>query len=248
MPPKAKTVAKAAGKTPVKRAAKAAAASPGPARRGRPSNAAREARDSREHILQVATRLFAARGLHVPSIRDVTEAAGVNVALVKYYFGSKQGLLEAVIRSVTGPVIAERHRLLDECVVKPGTGAEYVHRVVAAYVQPVLSLADHGADGAAHRRLIGLAWSDPERETRALMDAIFDGAARRLVTILRSACPHLTDEEVRWRAACIFSVIYTLYTDPGRVRNMVGADLDVKDREGLLKYVVPFLVAGMTHR
>jgi AcrR family transcriptional regulator len=215
---------------------------------GRPAKVQPQAEDSRDYIMRVATGLFAAKGLHVPSIRDVTQAAGVNVALIKYYFGNKQGLLEAAIRNAALPVIAERHRLLDECVLAAGTGAEYVHRLITAYVQPVLNLAEEGATGAARRRIIGLAWADPDPAVRELMDALFNGAARRLVSILRSACDHLRVEELNWRCACLFSVIYTLYTEPGRMRNMVGANVNLKDREGLLNYVVPFMVAGLTHR
>src|SRR5262245_57735090 len=53
--------------------------------------------DSRNRLLAAAKKLFAVRGFDGVSVRDVVAAAGVNVSLVSYYFGGKQGLYEACI-------------------------------------------------------------------------------------------------------------------------------------------------------
>lgn len=47
-------------------------------------------------ILNVAERLFAAQGFDGTSVRDIAQQAGVNVAMISYYFGSKDKLLLAV--------------------------------------------------------------------------------------------------------------------------------------------------------
>lgn len=51
----------------------------------------------RNHMLQVAERLFARHGFEAVSIRQLVDEARVNIAMVKYYFGSKDGLFEALI-------------------------------------------------------------------------------------------------------------------------------------------------------
>ncbi len=53
--------------------------------------------ESRARILQTAAALFAQKGFHRTSIRDLTAAAGVNVAAVHYHFGSKADLYRAVL-------------------------------------------------------------------------------------------------------------------------------------------------------
>src|SRR5271165_3963630 len=53
---------------------------------------------SREKLLGAAERLFADRGFNGVSVRQIAAAAGVNSALVGYYFGSKTGLLSEVYR------------------------------------------------------------------------------------------------------------------------------------------------------
>lgn len=54
---------------------------------------------TREQMLRVAERLFALQGFEAVSIRQIVDEAGVNIAMVKYYFGSKDGLFEALLNA-----------------------------------------------------------------------------------------------------------------------------------------------------
>src|ERR1700743_3077683 len=53
--------------------------------------------DKREHILVIAEQLFSEAGFDGTSVRDIAQKAGVNLAMISYYFGSKEKLLEALI-------------------------------------------------------------------------------------------------------------------------------------------------------
>jgi TetR/AcrR family transcriptional regulator, regulator of cefoperazone and chloramphenicol sensitivity len=52
-----------------------------------------------ERLLAAATDLFARRGFHATSIRDIAERAGANVAAGHYHYGSKHGLYIQVLRN-----------------------------------------------------------------------------------------------------------------------------------------------------
>ena len=47
-------------------------------------------------ILQVAEKLFAEEGFDGTSVRDIAKLATVNVAMISYYFGSKEKLFERI--------------------------------------------------------------------------------------------------------------------------------------------------------
>lgn len=49
-------------------------------------------------ILVKAEELFASKGYEGTTVRDIADAAGVNLAMISYYFGSKEKLLEALFR------------------------------------------------------------------------------------------------------------------------------------------------------
>lgn len=67
---------------------------------------------TRERLLEQATRLFAEKGRHDASIREIASAAGVNSAAIAYHFGDKDGLHTAVVTSLYGR-LAELQRLVD---------------------------------------------------------------------------------------------------------------------------------------
>ncbi|HYX68755.1 MAG TPA: helix-turn-helix domain-containing protein, partial [Terriglobales bacterium] len=55
------------------------------------------ARDRRQQILEVASRLFARQGFNGTTTRHIAEASGVNEALIFRHFPSKEELYWAVI-------------------------------------------------------------------------------------------------------------------------------------------------------
>ncbi|MUK86833.1 forespore capture DNA-binding protein RefZ [Ornithinibacillus sp. L9] len=52
---------------------------------------------TKEKVINAASRLFFQKGFHGTSVRDIAEAASVNVSLISYYFKGKQGLLEYAV-------------------------------------------------------------------------------------------------------------------------------------------------------
>ncbi|RXR19166.1 TetR/AcrR family transcriptional regulator [Flavobacterium amnicola] len=53
--------------------------------------------DKQIEILLVAEKLFSDHGFDGTSIRDIAKEANINIAMISYYFGSKEKLLEALI-------------------------------------------------------------------------------------------------------------------------------------------------------
>lgn len=55
-------------------------------------------KDSRENIIASAIPLFAAKGLNGVGVRELAGAADVNLSMISYYFGGKEGLYAAVLK------------------------------------------------------------------------------------------------------------------------------------------------------
>lgn len=72
-----------------------------PRRPGRP----RDETNQRERLLDAAVACFADDGVAATSLRSIALKAGVTPALVNYYFGSKEQLLEAFIAERVTPVV-----------------------------------------------------------------------------------------------------------------------------------------------
>ncbi|HXB34373.1 MAG TPA: TetR family transcriptional regulator [Puia sp.] len=92
--------------------------------------------DKREHILNVAEELFAEKGFDGTSVRDIAQQAGVNLAMISYYFGSKEKLLESLIESRGGYVYGILDELNKDMSLSPW---DKVDRLVDFYVDRILN-------------------------------------------------------------------------------------------------------------
>lgn len=89
------------------------AARSGTARRvGRPASAADA--QVREALLSAARNLFLRYGFRAVSSRQVAAAAGVNPAMIHYYFTGKEGLYRAMLESAIAPIVARLQAMLGE--------------------------------------------------------------------------------------------------------------------------------------
>lgn len=94
--------------------------------------ATRDATATRDLIMTAAERLFAEHGIAVVSARQIGEAAGQgNTAAVGYHFGTKTGLIEAIIERHT----AEIERIRTPMAAR-ADGSDDLRDWVACLVRP----------------------------------------------------------------------------------------------------------------
>lgn len=72
--------------------------------RGRPPEES-SAPDVRQALLDASRRLFVRRGFHEVGTREIASAAGVNPAMIHYYFGDKEGLYRAMLEGALSRLI-----------------------------------------------------------------------------------------------------------------------------------------------
>lgn len=56
-----------------------------------------ESNEKKIKILQIAEKMFSENGFDGTSVRKIAKEAGINVAMISYYFGSKEKLLSALL-------------------------------------------------------------------------------------------------------------------------------------------------------
>lgn len=59
----------------------------------------------RERLIQAALDCFLADDYHAVTTRQIAERAEANVSMIRYYFGSKEGLYEEMIRDTMSPLL-----------------------------------------------------------------------------------------------------------------------------------------------
>ena len=96
----------------------------------RPVNA--NATVTRRRILNQALNLFADSGVSGTSIRKISSASDVSVAMVHHYFGSKEGLYEACIDAMYAELM-ELQESLKPLLLKGMSPQELIEALVRAY-------------------------------------------------------------------------------------------------------------------
>jgi AcrR family transcriptional regulator len=84
--------------------------------------------NQRERLLDAAIACYTARGVAATSMRSIAVEAGVTPALVNYYFGSKERLLDAVVEERLMPAAAALARRLE-------TSGDDPQAIAAAFVR-----------------------------------------------------------------------------------------------------------------
>ncbi|MBM2614117.1 TetR family transcriptional regulator [Actinoplanes sp. LDG1-06] len=131
----------------------------------RPRNAAA----TRQALLEAARDRFTRAGYEGTTLRDVAADAGVNLALIKRYFGSKEGLFKAAL--------AASPRLLTDVPSDRAAFAEALSRQLSADTWP---------EFGEHPVLMLLRASGDESVTARRREAL-EGAAQRIVDALGPA-------------------------------------------------------------
>lgn len=90
-------------------------------------------KDAKEKLLAAAVPLFAEKGFAAVSIREVAESAGVNSALISYYFGGKSGLYEAVLNEQFSVITAFLQSLGAQPLTPPEKIRGYAKAVARAH-------------------------------------------------------------------------------------------------------------------
>ncbi len=167
--------------------------------------AATAPRATPERLLAAAVELFAGRGFHGTSIRDIAERAGANVAAGHYHYGSKEGLYLEVLRAQFAEVRAELDRrgvTLTPAVLRRAPRRELV-QLLEARVTTMLELL-LGPPPAAHGQLMLREMCDPTDALPMIVAEFIAPQTREMEQLVARLIPDAGRETV---TQIVFSII-----------------------------------------
>lgn len=94
-----------------------------------------EFNDKQIEILKVAEKLFAKEGFDGTSVREISKQANINIAMISYYFGSKEKLLESLVVHRISDMKLEMQSLLKNLT----SPTEKIEKLVELYISRIYS-------------------------------------------------------------------------------------------------------------
>jgi AcrR family transcriptional regulator len=161
--------------------------------------------NSREVLLEVAEEMFSIHGIGGSSVRSIAQTAGLGVGAVHYHFGSKDGLVKAVLAG-RGMQIVERSRELALQLERRG-GVISIDELVDAIIRPYFEIIDEDPErGVRTVKMISMMATQRDPRWTELAVATGDPPISSLVTDLISrALPDLDSDRARHVASLAIS-------------------------------------------
>ena len=208
-----------------------------PARNGRE-------RYGKERILDAAEQRFARHGFYGVSLREITQAARVDVALVGYHFGGKRELFTAVFERRAALLNRERLELLEAVRRAALPGAPSLEAIVNAFTQPLLERAARG--GAGWKSYFALiAYVDNSPEFGPMMTRHFDPLVGRFIAVLREALPRCPPREIYWGYQFLTGALTLTFAGNGRIDELSGGLCRAADLDSVHERLAPYVAAGL---
>ncbi|WP_307838661.1 MULTISPECIES: helix-turn-helix domain-containing protein [unclassified Frankia] len=174
---------------------------------------------TREVLLRAAERLFAEQGIARTSTRQITAEAGISRDAVHYHFGSKSGLVLAIVDSRTGELRSDLERLF--AVNVPDRDVT-VRDIARAMVVAATEMAEHETGQYYHPFLIAL-MNDPEY--RHLVSSRATPESDAVVERLTPLTPDIDAAERLFRVASAMTLII-FGTGNGTLVKWVGSQVE----------------------
>jgi AcrR family transcriptional regulator len=174
--------------------------------------------DKKEALLDSAERLFADLGYEGASTRRLAAEAGVNIAMLNYYFGSKEGLFRAVVERRLATFRQTLISLNEENI----SSWDKLYRCIELYVNRMVS-------NTHFHKLIHRELSVEQRSE--MSDFITEGLLRNIEEVKRIieegiSTKAFREVDVEMTVASIFGTQYYVLNTNSISSKMLGKDLN----------------------
>src|SRR5260370_13816403 len=198
----------------------------------------------KERILDAAERLFARHGFYGVSVRDITEEAGVDVALVSYHFGGKRELFTAVFQRRAELLNPERLAMLEEVRRAALPGVPTLEDIVIAFTYPLLERSARGGPGwKSYFALVAQVNNSPEWAP-VLMTQHFDPLVEKFIAVLREALPGCSAREVYWGYQFFTGALTLTFAETGLIVTFSRGLCNSSDLDSVHERLAPYVAAG----
>ncbi len=193
-------------------------------------------------LIEAASMLFAEKGFDAVSLREITGKAKVNIASVKYHFGSKDALVDAVVEGHVRPVNLERLRRVGELQQKEKVT---VGELLRAFFEPLMfQLKESHLDEQLFTKLVGRMMGERAYEFPEIVMQQFRQVAQDYVAAFTRAMPSLSHEDVLWRIHFSFGVVAHALTHGDLLKKIAEGVIVDEELELTFERIMNFCEAG----
>ncbi len=199
--------------------------------------------DLKQAILDAAEALFARHGFYGVTIRQVAAEAGVDTALIHYYFGAKRELFDAVFLRRAEIVNHERIASMDAYeAAHPGTMT--AEGVICAFIDPLIERSITGGPGWKNYFALVAQVNNTPAWGGETMHRFFDPVVHRLVETLNRAMPGAVLRDLYWCYQFLTGAMMLALSETGRIDQLSDGQCRSSDLEAVRARLYAWCAAG----
>ena len=178
-------------------------------------------------------------------MREIVRGARVNPATVYYYFGSKKGLMEAVLKRRFGPLRREHLEVLRQFESEAKGRPLPVEKILEAMLLPPLRLvAAPAAKRQAVTRLIGRIVTEPDAQTQEILHGQRSEVRAAFLNALRASLPKVPEADLQWRMEFVWGALAFILCNPHTIKMETHGACNPVDASKVLSEMIDFFSAG----
>ncbi len=215
-----------------------------PAKRGRPRKASEAGlTDTRDLILDAAENLFSKHGFYGVTIREVAREAGVDTALIHYYFTAKRGLFDAVFLRRAEVWNNERVDAINRYAADHAETMT-LEGLLEAFLRPPFQWSLKGGPGWKHYSALVAQTNANPAFGGETMARYFDPAIHRLIELIKRVLPDAREVDLYWAYHNLSGALTLTLGETGRLDRLSNGLCRSGDLETASDYMVRFAAAG----
>lgn len=200
--------------------------------------------EGKSKILLAAETIFGEVGFESATVRTIAREANVDVALINYHFGSKNGLLEAVLERRADAIHSHRLEALEEARTRLAGTIPPLSEVVGAFILPFK--AGSQSDDPGWKGYIGiLVQVANDQKWEPTVSRLYNPTARYFVNAIRMAVPELTEEQAFWGYNFMLGLTIQTFSPTKRLDSLSNGLCNQADLEIACAHLVTFVEAGI---
>ncbi|MBQ1499148.1 MAG: TetR family transcriptional regulator [Sphingomonas sp.] len=216
-----------------------------PKKEGKPGGSQRDAlaQETRERLLDAAEELFATHGLYGTTVRAIAGLAGVDTALIHYYFGTKRELFDTAFLRRSTVVNRERTESLKHYIAGHADSLT-VEGAIEAFLEPLLTRERFDDPGWRNHCALAAQISNTPEWGGEVMTEHYDGTVRDLLEVLKRALPGAEEADIYWCYQFLSGSLMSLLAATGRIDRLSGGLCRSGDVETFKPRLIQYAASG----
>jgi len=199
-----------------------------------------------EKILNSAEKLFAEYSYNEVSIRQITDDAGVKLALVHYHFGSKEELYRELIKRRIGKLGSDRVKLLQHHAISAGEKPISLGNIVDAFITPYLYNTLYGEEGwKSYAKIVARLLSSGSAISLSILLDQFDPYAEQFIAQMRKTVPQANEQQIQWGFDFLVASMCSTFAEVDRIKSLSKDLCSIEQTQQACQYLYNYVTSGL---